>query len=224
MLLIARALGGLAFLLAAIAAVIFLSAGTLSYPQGWTFLVFFGTCVLLVTLYLIAKDQALLERRTRAGPTAETDARQKAIQAGASMAFIAIFIVSSIDHRFGWTHPASWVERVGDALVALGLFVVWLVFRENTFTAGTIEVAPNQKVISTGPYSLMRHPMYSGAFIMLTGTPLALGSYWGLVPVGVLMLIIIARLLQEERFLAASLPGYSAYLGAVRIRLAPFIW
>ncbi len=224
MLLVARALGGLAFLLGAVAAMIFLPAGTLSYPQGWTFLGLFGGCVLVVTLYLIVKDQALLERRTRAGPIAETDARQKALQGAASMAFIAIFIVSAIDHRLGWARPGSWVERVGDVLVALGLFVVWLVFRENTFTAGTIEVAPNQKVISTGPYSLVRHPMYSGAFLMLTGTPLALGSYWGLVPVGVLMLVIIARLLEEERFLAASLPGYSAYLRAVHTRLAPFIW
>jgi protein-S-isoprenylcysteine O-methyltransferase Ste14 len=113
---------------------------------------------------------------------------------------------------------------VGDVLTALGFFIVFRVFKENSFTAATIEVAPDQRVISTGPYAIVRHPMYSGALVMLVGTPLALGSWWGLL-MSVLMIFAIAwRALDEEGFLLKNLPDYAEYCQRVRYRLVPFVW
>ena len=113
---------------------------------------------------------------------------------------------------------------VGDVLVALGFFIVFLVFRENSYTAATIEVAADQQVISTGPYALVRHPMYAGALVMLFGTPLGLGSWWGLLMFVAMTAVIVMRLLAEERFLGQKLPGYTQYCQKVRYRLIPFIW
>jgi protein-S-isoprenylcysteine O-methyltransferase Ste14 len=112
----------------------------------------------------------------------------------------------------------------GDALVAIGFYLIALVYRENTFTSATIEVAENQRLISTGPYAIVRHPMYASASLYLLGTPLALGSRWGLIPIFVMMPFLIWRLLDEESLLARSLPGYTAYQQRVRRRLVPFVW
>jgi protein-S-isoprenylcysteine O-methyltransferase Ste14 len=112
----------------------------------------------------------------------------------------------------------------GDILTTLGFLVVFLVFKENTFTAATIEVAPNQKVVSTGPYAIVRHPMYSGALVMLFGTPLALGSWWGLLMLFPMTFTVAFRVVNEESFLSKNLSGYEQYCQTVRYRLAPFIW
>jgi protein-S-isoprenylcysteine O-methyltransferase Ste14 len=109
-------------------------------------------------------------------------------------------------------------------LVALGFYTIFNVFKENTFASATVEMAPQQKVISTGLYAIVRHPMYSGALVMLFGTPLALGSWWGLLPFVAITFIIRWRLLQEEEFLTKSLPGYIDYCDKVKYRLAPSIW
>jgi protein-S-isoprenylcysteine O-methyltransferase Ste14 len=133
-------------------------------------------------------------------------------------------ILPSLDHRFSWSAVPLLAVVVGDALTALGFFIVFRVFKENSFTAATIEVAPDQRVISTGPYAIVRHPMYSGALVMLVGTPLALGSWWGLL-MSVLMIFAIAwRALDEERFLRKNLSGYAEYCQIVRYRLVPFVW
>ena len=113
---------------------------------------------------------------------------------------------------------------VGDILVALGLYFVFLVFKENSFTSAVIEVGSEQKIITTGPYALVRHPMYIGALVMLTGVPLALGSWWGLLAVIPITLTIVWRLLDEEKFLAKNLPGYPEYQNKVKYHLVPFIW
>jgi len=113
---------------------------------------------------------------------------------------------------------------VGDALVAVGFSLIFLVYKENTFTSATIEVAADQRVISTGPYAIVRHPMYASALLYLAGTPLALGSYWGFVPFGGMLPFLIWRLFDEERFLALNLPGYTEYQRTVRHRLVPRIW
>lgn len=117
-----------------------------------------------------------------------------------------------------------WITLAGDMLVIVGLLIVFLAFRENSFASATIEVYALQKIISTGPYSLVRHPMYTGALVMLAGTPLALGSWWGLIPVIAVMLVIGWRLLEEETFLAKNLPAYSSYRERVKYRLIPLIW
>jgi len=113
---------------------------------------------------------------------------------------------------------------VGDILVMLGYFIIFLVLKENSFAAATIEVAPDQKVISTGPYAIIRHPMYFGAIVMLLGTPLALGAWWGLLVFFMITGIVVWRLLEEEKFLSRDLSGYKEYCQKVRYRLVPFIW
>jgi protein-S-isoprenylcysteine O-methyltransferase Ste14 len=161
----------------------------------------------------------LLKRRVHAGPLAEPTATPRAIQSLAGLAFCAIFVVSAL------TRVAPvWVSTIGLALVACGFWVVFRVFRVNTFTAGTVEVARDQSVVDTGPYAIVRHPMYSGALLVLVGTPLALGSWWGLVTVPFIGAAVIARLLDEERQLARDLTGYDAYCGRVRWRLAPGVY
>jgi len=116
------------------------------------------------------------------------------------------------------------INLIGDLLVAVGFYLIFLVYRENTFTSATIEVAENQKVISTGPYAIVRHPMYASASLYLFGTPLALGSMWGFVPLAIMIPVLIWRLSDEERFLARNLSGYAEYQAGVRHRLIPFVW
>lgn len=219
-----KALAGLLQLFIALAAFIFLPAWTLDYWQAWIFLAVFFACVLAITIYLVKNDPKLLERRVNAGPGAEKEKSQKTIQALAMMAFVAVMVFPALDHRFGWSAVPPYVCALGDILVALGLFFVFLVFRENTFTSGIIEVGSEQKVITTGPYARVRHPMYSGALVMLFGVPLALGSWWGLLTIIPMKLAIVWRLLDEEKFLARNLAGYSEYQSKVRYRLLPFIW
>jgi protein-S-isoprenylcysteine O-methyltransferase Ste14 len=141
-----------------------------------------------------------------------------------SIGFIALLVVPALDRRFGWSSVVLGVVIAGDVIVAIGLYLISLVYRENTFTSATIEVAENQKVISTGPYAIVRHPMYASASLYLFGTPLALGSYWGLIPIAAMMPFLIWRLFDEERMLASNLPGYTEYQKRVRHRLIPFVW
>jgi protein-S-isoprenylcysteine O-methyltransferase Ste14 len=222
--LIWRAFGGLLFLLVVLAVALFLPAGTLDYWQAWVFLAVFGLAVLAITLDLLRSDPQLLERRTSAGPVAEKEPRQRLIQSLASLAFVALFVVCAVDHRLGWSTVPLAVVVLGDVLVALGLLAVFRVFKENTFTSATIEVGAEQWVISTGPYALVRHPMYAGALVMLLGVPLALGSWWGLLVVVVMAAVIVGRLLDEETYLAKNLPGYPEYQRQVRYRLLPLVW
>jgi len=203
---------------------LFVPAGTLHYPEAWVYLgVFIGASALL-TLDLMRRDPALLERRMTGGPTAEQRATQKLIMLCASLAFIALLVVPALDRRCGWSTISTGFVVSGDVLVAIGFYFIWIVYRENTFTAATVEVAADQKVVSTGPYAVVRHPMYASAMLYILGTPLALRSSWGLVPVGALLIVLIWRLLDEERLLAEELPGYTEYQRRVRFRLVPFVW
>jgi protein-S-isoprenylcysteine O-methyltransferase Ste14 len=220
----AQAFLGLVQLVALLAIFLFLPGWSFNYWQAWVFLIVFAISVFLITLFFLKKDPRLIQSRLKVGPVAEQQKSQKIIQAVASIFFILPFITASIDHRLGWSKVPTWAVLLGDVLVALGLYIVFLVFRENTFTSATVEVQDEQKVISTGPYAVIRHPMYSGAFIMLMGIPLALGSWPALIFVFLLFAAIVWRLLEEEKFLAKNLPGYTNYREKVRYRLIPFIW
>lgn len=222
--LVLRALAGLFFLTVVIALLLFLPAGTLHYWQAWMFLITFFIAVLLITVYLIKNDPKLLERRMKAGPAAEKERNQKMIQSAAQGAFILMFIIPALDIRFGWSPVPAYISIFGDALVVLGLFIVFLVFKENSFTSAIISVDSNQRVITTGPYHVVRHPMYCGAMIMLLGTPLALGSWWGLFACIPIFVVIVVRLLDEERFLLKNLEGYKKYSNNTRFHLIPYIW
>jgi protein-S-isoprenylcysteine O-methyltransferase Ste14 len=222
--LLARAFAGFVFLFVVVAGAFFASAGTLRDGRGWlTLAVFFG-CAAAITVWLWFRDKALLERRVKAGPGSEPDPMQNAVQGLAGLAFLAIFAVSGLDRRFGWSHAPLAASLAGEVMIAVGFLIVFMTFRENTFTAGTIEVAEGQQVIDSGPYAIVRHPMYAGALIMIAGIPLALGSWWGLVPAALLVPVIVWRLTREEAFLAANLAGYSDYRRRVHYRLAPNLW
>jgi protein-S-isoprenylcysteine O-methyltransferase Ste14 len=219
-----KAFAGLLFLLLVMAALLFIPAGTLDYWQAWTFLAVYFTSSLAITLYLIKKDPKLLARRMRGGPAAEKEPTQKIIMFFASLGFIGLIVVPALDHRFAWSHMPPYVSLAGDALVALGWRAIFFVFRENTFSSATIELAPDQKVVSTGPYALVRHPMYAGGLVMFLGIPIALGSWWGLLVIVTMTPALIWRLLDEEKFLARNLPGYAEYQKRVRDRLIPLVW
>lgn len=160
----------------------------------------------------------------RGGPTAEKRSSQRVIMFFTSIAFIGLLAVPALDRRFGWSTVPVYTVIVGDALVAIGFYFIFLVYRENTYTSATIEVAANQKVIDSGPYALVRHPMYASAFLYLLGTPLALDSYWGLLPFLVLIPCLIWRLFDEEKMLTRELEGYVEYKERVRYRLVPAVW
>jgi protein-S-isoprenylcysteine O-methyltransferase Ste14 len=199
-------------------------AWTLDYWQAWMYLLVFAASAALITTYLWKKDPKLLERRINAGPRAENEKSQKLIQGLASFVFIGTMILPSLDHRFSWSAVPLTVVVAGDLLVAFGFLMIFLVFKENTFTAATITVAPDQKVVSTGPYAIVRHPMYSGALLILFATPLALGSWWALLMFIPMVFTILWRARDEERFLLENLSGYKEYCQIVRYRLVPFVW
>jgi len=203
---------------------LFVPARTIHYWQAWVYLAIFTGSSVLTTLYLMKHDPALLDRRMRGGPTAEKRPAQRLIMLCTSIGFIGLLVVPSLDFRFGWSAVPLGVVAIGDALVAIGFYFISLVYRENTFASATIEVAQDQKVISTGPYAIVRHPMYASGSMYLLGTPLALGSYWGLVVLGAMLPFLLWRLLDEERLLAKELTGYKEYQKRVRYRLVPFVW
>lgn len=203
---------------------LFVTAWTFDFWQAWVYLFIFLAASALITVYLWKHDRRLLESRVKAGPGAEKEKTQKWIQILASLAFIGTLVLPSLDRRFHWSHVSIVLVIAGETLVALGFLAVFVVYKENTFTSATIEIAPGQRVISTGPYAFVRHPMYTGALVMLVATPLALGSWWG-IPMSIPMtLVIVLRLLDEERFLRDNLTGYAEYCGKVRFRLVPHIW
>jgi protein-S-isoprenylcysteine O-methyltransferase Ste14 len=219
-----KAIRSAIFGIIAFAALIFLPAGTLNYWQGWSFLATFVFSTLIVTVYLARHDPKLLERRIRAGPRAEKEPAQKVIATLIMFPCAAMLVFSALDWRFQWSPVAPRVSIAGDTLVFLSyLFFIW-VFKENRYAASTIQIAEDQKVISTGPYAIVRHPMYAGALVMLAGIPLALGSWWGLFCLCLALPILVWRLLDEERFLHKHLSGYTEYTQTVRYRLMPFVW
>jgi protein-S-isoprenylcysteine O-methyltransferase Ste14 len=219
-----KAFGGLLFLVLVMAALLFIPAGTLDYWQAWTFLAAYFAASLVITLYLMKNDPELLRRRMSGGPAAEKETTQKIIMTFTSLGFVGLLFVPALDHRFAWSQMPPYGTLAGDALVGLGWLAIFFVFKENTFSSATIELAPDQKVVSTGPYGLVRHPMYAGGLVMLLGMPVALGSWWGLLVVVAIMPALIWRLLAEEKFLARNLPGYVEYQDKVRYRLVPLVW
>ena len=216
--------GGFAFLTLFMVALIFLPAGTWNYWQAWVYLVIFLGASIWLTAYLWRHDPALLARRSTGGPTAEKDPEQRRIQAFNAVFFLSLIVVPALDHRWGWSHVPLALVVSGDVLAIVGFAILYQVYRQNTFASATVEVSEGQRVISTGLYGLVRHPMYSGGLILIFATPIALGSWWGLISALLLVVGITWRIAAEERLLVAELPGYAAYRQTVRFRLIPRIW
>lgn len=219
-----RTLVGLGKFQLFLALVIFLPAWSLRYWQGWLYWLIFGLFCFVLGLYFARHDPALVARRMEAGPKAEREPRQKLILMCATVALIALYIVSGLDHRFGWSFVPSWLVLVADLLVILAAYGFYVTFRANSYAASTVTVEAGQPVISSGPYAAVRHPMYTAAVILYVATPLALASLWGLVPAAVLVAVIVWRLTDEEAYLARHLAGYIDYRQRVRARLVPGVW
>jgi protein-S-isoprenylcysteine O-methyltransferase Ste14 len=219
-----RAWLALAVVAGVMCALLFGTAGTMQYWQAWVYVSIFLGASVLTTLYLMKNDPALLARRMRGGPMFEPEGTQRIIMVFTSLGFIALLVVPALDHRFAWSAVPVWGVVLGDVLVAIGLYFIFRVYRENTFTAATIEVAAGQKVIATGPYAIVRHPMYASGSLYMLGTPLALGSYWGFLALAAMTPFLLWRLLDEERILTKGLPGYAEYRQRVRYRLVPMVW
>ena len=203
---------------------LFFPAGTFDYWQAWVFLAVVVLAAWIPTIYLQRKNPAVLERRMRGGPAAETRTAQKVVIAGLYLSLAAMVVVSVLDHRFGWSPVPTAICLVGDVLVAVGLGVVVLVIIQNSYAAATVQVEAGQKVVCTGLYGLVRHPMYTGNVIMMVGIPLALGSYWGVVFVVPGLIVLASRIRDEEKLLQEELNGYREYTQKVRYRLMPCMW
>jgi protein-S-isoprenylcysteine O-methyltransferase Ste14 len=199
----------------------FVSAGTLDYWEAWVYCAVLFVPFLVVLTYLLVYDPELLARRMR---LREKESAQKRIISASGILFLIGFLIPGLDHRFGWSEVPVCGVLAADVLVTFGYALVFLVFLWNPFASRVVEVEPGQKVISTGPYALVRHPMYLGTSIMWLATPIALGSYWALPVFLILPLVLVCRIHNEEEVLVRELPGYREYTLSVRYRLIPGIW
>ena len=203
---------------------LFAPAGSLRFWPGWLFAFVFMSSSIAIGLYFSKHDPKLIERRMKAGPSAEKEPSQKVIIFLVIVAFVLLIAVPGLDYRWHWSEVPTWLVLVANGGVGLSFAIFFVVLKQNSYAASTITVEPGQPVVSTGVYAFIRHPMYAGALLLIGVTPLALGSYWGLL-VGVAALpVLIWRLLDEERILARDLPGYIDYCRQVRYRLIPGIW
>ncbi len=210
--------------LALIGVALFWPAGTFDYWQAWLFLGIFVVLSVVYTLYVGIRFPEVLRRRMNAGPTHETRPVQKIVSTGVFLMFFVLLVVSALDHRYGWTNVPTALVLIGNLLVAVGLVITMVVVVQNNYAAANITVEADQKVVSTGLYGVVRHPMYFGALIMLFGLPLALGSYWGLAVFVLNVLLLAARIFDEEKALTNDLAGYREYTQKVHARLVPHVW
>lgn len=204
-----------------LAAVLFLPAGTLHFWQGWMYLMFWLVAGLGAATYLYKHDPQLLERRLQ---MRERVLEQKFIMGGVYVVFLVGLVVPGLDHRFGWSHVPMWLSIVSIVIMLGGYALAWWVMRVNSFASRTIQVESGQKVITDGPYRLVRHPMYLGACLIMLFMPLALGSFYALAIFALVIPLMIFRLLNEEKVLRQQLTGYSDYCLHTRFHLIPYLW
>jgi len=204
-----------------LALMLFLPAGTLLYWQGWVYIALLFIPMLLVLAYFLKHDPEVLERRLK---SREKVKEQKLIIKLFTVVYIAAFLLPGFDRRFGWSSVPTALIIVAEPTALGGYFLFFLALRENRYASRIVEVADAQKVITTGPYALVRHPMYLGFTLLFLATPLALGSFWAMIPFAMVVLVLIPRILSEEKVLTAELEGYQEYKERVKYRLIPGIW
>jgi protein-S-isoprenylcysteine O-methyltransferase Ste14 len=199
----------------------FVPAGTWQYWQAWMWLLSISLLMLVTLRYLIKNDPALLERRMR---MRERQTQQQKIVLVSGIFMALSFILPGLDIRYGWSNMPAWVAILCNGVVGAGYLMVLWVFKTNSYTSRIVEVEAGQKVISSGPYAIVRHPMYVGAILTYAFTPLALGSYWAFIPGVMILPVLIFRIIDEEKLLMRDLPGYQGYTQKVKYRLLPGIW
>lgn len=199
----------------------FLPAGTFRYWQAWVYLAMMFILMSLMTAHLLRHDPGLLERRMR---TREKEAVQRKIIKFGDVFFVIAFLLPGFDRRWGWSSVPPAVVLAADVISLLGYGLFALVIRENPFAGHTVEVEQKQKVITTGPYAVVRHPMYSAVLLLYGSAPLALGSWWALIPMSIVLIVIPVRAIHEEGLLLKELKGYGEYIQRTKYRLIPGIW
>jgi len=221
--LVQKSLAGFAIMLV----LLFVPAGTLAWPAGWALLIEFSIASTLITRWLLRHNPELLAERM--APLIQRDQKpwDKVLMAAFLFLWCAWLVVMSLDAaRFGWSDVPLWLQALGAIAIAVGMYITFLTMRANTFAAPVVKIqaARGHRVVSDGPYAVVRHPMYGGALLLIAGIPLLLGSWWGLAMALIIVLLLAIRAVMEERTLMAELPGYTDYAARVRYRFVPFIW
>jgi protein-S-isoprenylcysteine O-methyltransferase Ste14 len=219
-----RALPRQAVFTLGLAALLFAAAGSVTYWQGWLFLVTFIGSSVALGLYFARHDPALIERRMKGGVAAEQEPAQKIIIALLMAGLLLMILVPALDHRWHWSAVPAWLVLLANAGIVASFVLFFFVMKQNSYAAATVRVEAEQPVISTGLYGMVRHPMYSGALLLTVCMPLALGSFWCLLLVILVFPVLVWRSLDEERVLRRDLRGYADYCRRVRYRLIPGVW
>lgn len=203
---------------------LFISSGDLGYWQAWLLIASYFAPLAAMTHWLLRREPELLARRLQAGVAAEQRPAQKVIIASAAIAVAALLVLPGIEHRLGRASLSSHFSVIGGALVIVGTAIIAAVCHANPYSSASIRVEKSQPLVTDGPYASVRHPMYAGMCVHLLGVPLALGYLSACVPAATLFVLLLWRLLDEERELVDELPGYVAYMNKVRYRLVPLVW
>jgi len=208
------------------ALLLFVPAGTLRWPSAWVFLVTTGVASLVGMVWLARHDPALFKERSRSPFQHDQKLWDKVLMGALLPLWLGWYVLMGLDKRFAWSSVPVAVQVLGGVLIGLCLYLCWLVFRENSFAAPVVKLQKDRghKVVTSGPYAYVRHPMYTGVILFLLGTPLLLGSWWGLCVSAFLILMLGFRAVMEERMLTAELDGYADYAAGVRYRLVPLLW
>jgi protein-S-isoprenylcysteine O-methyltransferase Ste14 len=209
------------FVPAVIGLLVLIPSGTVHYWQVYLYVAVLLVPMLFVLFYFLKNDPMFLERRTRG---MEKEKEQIIIQIVFLFIFVSGFVVPGLDKRFGWSNIPVLVVIIADIVILFGYLLIFTVFKQNSYASRIVEVENDQKIITTGLYGIVRHPMYIGVIIMYVPTPIALGSYWGLLPMAGIPLALVFRILNEEKVLRKHLPDYEDYCQKTKYRLIPYIW
>ena len=200
---------------------LFLPAGTFDYRGAWLFIGLLFVPILILGAVLLARAPKLLEKRLSAK---EKESTQKGVVAVSGLLFVAGFVVAGLDVRYGWTTVPVWATILASAVLLISYGTYAEVMRENAYRSRTIEVQDGQKVIDTGLYGIIRHPMYAATVGLFLAIPVVLGSWWSLLCFAPYPFILAVRIGNEEKILARDLPGYTDYQKRVKYRMIPFVW
>ncbi|MBM3296978.1 MAG: isoprenylcysteine carboxylmethyltransferase family protein [Candidatus Aminicenantes bacterium] len=201
--------------------VFFLPAGTLRYWQAWVYMAILLIPMTLVMIFFFKKDPERLERRMR---WREKEKTQRKIVSLGALPLMAGILIPGFDRRWGWSSVPTALAVFAGVMVVLGYLIFVRVMMENRYLSRIVEVVREQEVVSTGPYAVVRHPMYSGTLLLYLFTPLALGSLWAVIPFALTVIMFPLRILNEEKVLLRDLPGYGEYMEKTRFRLIPGVW
>ena len=220
--LVIKAIGQFSFLFFLLGLCFFLPAWTFNYWEAWLYIGTFVSMMIFFLIHMVRNDPGLLKRRL---DKKENRKKQKWVIGVSNLLFLSIFLIPGFDKRYEWSNVPVWLVILADLIFAIGYLFFFWVMRENSYAAHNVKVEKGvQEVITTGPYAIVRHPMYLAVIIMFGITPLALGSYWGLIPIGLIVILLYFRISDEEQLLKEELEGYEEYMKKTKYRIFPKIW